>query len=73
MIPRLSIKGDPGNQWDGIGRRIGDRQTQGTVTVQFAPLKTSPIGERAARFISFWARRRRAESELARQYGTLDL
>jgi protocatechuate 3,4-dioxygenase beta subunit len=47
---QLFIKGDPGNERDGIYRRIGDAKARNSVTVEFAPLKDSRIGELAARF-----------------------
>jgi protocatechuate 3,4-dioxygenase, beta subunit len=47
---QLFVKGDPGNQRDHIWTRIGDALTQDLVTVGFAPVKGSRIGELAARF-----------------------
>jgi protocatechuate 3,4-dioxygenase beta subunit len=47
---QLYIKGDPGNAQDGVFQGIGDNQAQETVTVDFAPLKGSEIGELAAKF-----------------------
>jgi protocatechuate 3,4-dioxygenase beta subunit len=47
---QLFIKGDPGNGEDAIYRRIGDEAERDTVTVDFRPLKSSKIGELAARF-----------------------
>ena len=47
---QLYIKGHPGNARDGIYRRIGDRQAQEAVTVDFVPVKESRIGELAAKF-----------------------
>jgi protocatechuate 3,4-dioxygenase beta subunit len=47
---QLFIKGEPGNQRDGVYREIGDPKAQDSVTVDFAPLKDSRIGELAARF-----------------------
>lgn len=47
---QLFVKGDPGNQRDHIWRGIGDDSTRDLVTVGFAPLKGSRIGELAARF-----------------------
>ena len=47
---QLFVSGDPGNQRDGIWHRIGDEQTRALVTVDFAPVKESRIGELAARF-----------------------
>lgn len=47
---QLFVKGEPGNQQDRIWRGIGDPETRGLVTVDFAPIKESRIGELAARF-----------------------
>ncbi len=47
---QLFVKGDPGNQRDGIWKRIGDAQARALVTVDFAPVEESRIGELAARF-----------------------
>jgi protocatechuate 3,4-dioxygenase, beta subunit len=47
---QLFMKGDPGNARDGIYRRVGDEAARDTVTMEFAPLKRSRIGELAARF-----------------------
>ena len=47
---QLFVKGDPGNQRDHIWRNIGDDAARASVTVNFAPVKESRIGELAARF-----------------------
>ena len=47
---QLFVKGHPGNARDGIYRRIGDQAARDSVTVDFAPVKDSRIGEVAARF-----------------------
>jgi protocatechuate 3,4-dioxygenase beta subunit len=47
---QLYIKGHPGNERDGIYRHIGDAGARETVTVDFAPVKDSRIGELAAKF-----------------------
>jgi protocatechuate 3,4-dioxygenase beta subunit len=47
---QLFMKGYPGNEQDGIYRRIGDASAKETVTVDFSPIKDSRIGEVAARF-----------------------
>jgi protocatechuate 3,4-dioxygenase beta subunit len=44
------IKGEPGNDRDGIYKSIRDAKARDSVTVDFAPLKSSKIGELAARF-----------------------
>lgn len=47
---QLFVKGDSGNERDGIWKRIGDQPARNLVTVDFAPVKGSRIGELAARF-----------------------
>jgi len=47
---QLYIKGYPGNQRDGIYRGVGDAKAQESVTMDFAPIKDSRIGELAANF-----------------------
>ena len=47
---QLYIKGHPGNARDFIYREIGDRRAQEAVTVDFAPVKDSRIGELTAKF-----------------------
>ncbi|MFZ0710397.1 MAG: protocatechuate 3,4-dioxygenase [Terrimicrobiaceae bacterium] len=47
---QLYIKGHPGNQRDGLYRSIGDAEAEEAVTVDFATVKESRIGELAARF-----------------------
>jgi protocatechuate 3,4-dioxygenase beta subunit len=47
---QLFVKGEPGNEEDGIYRGIGDAQARATVTVDFVPLPNSRIGEVAAKF-----------------------
>jgi protocatechuate 3,4-dioxygenase beta subunit len=47
---QLFVKGEPGNEQDGIYRDIGDAQARASVTVDFVPLPDSRIGEVAARF-----------------------
>ncbi|MEW6211266.1 MAG: protocatechuate 3,4-dioxygenase [Acidobacteriota bacterium] len=44
------IKGEPGNERDGILRSIRDLKARESVIVDFAPIKESRIGELAARF-----------------------
>ena len=44
------VKGYPGNERDGVWRGIRDEKARALVTVDFAPLKGSRIGELAARF-----------------------
>jgi protocatechuate 3,4-dioxygenase, beta subunit len=47
---QLFMKGDPGNEQDGIYRDIGDAGARESVTMDFTPIKDSRIGELAARF-----------------------
>jgi protocatechuate 3,4-dioxygenase beta subunit len=47
---QLYVKGHPGNARDQIYRHIGDARAQDAVTVDFAPVKDSRIGELAAKF-----------------------
>ncbi|MBV8882318.1 MAG: intradiol ring-cleavage dioxygenase [Planctomycetaceae bacterium] len=44
------VKGHPGNDKDGIYRSITDPKQRESVTVEFAPVKGSKIGELSARF-----------------------
>jgi len=44
------VKGEPQNERDGVFRDIKDAKARESVTVDFAPLKGSSIGEVAARF-----------------------
>lgn len=44
------VKGDPGNERDGILNRIRDSKARNAVIVDFAPVKESRVGELAAKF-----------------------
>jgi len=44
------IKGNPSKDRDGVWRGVGDEKARASVTVDFAPLKGSRVGELAARF-----------------------
>lgn len=44
------VKGEPQNERDGVFREIKDPRARESVTVDFAPLKGSSVGEVAARF-----------------------
>jgi protocatechuate 3,4-dioxygenase beta subunit len=44
------VKGDPGNERDGILRRIRDAKARESVIIDFAPVKQSRAGELAAKF-----------------------
>jgi protocatechuate 3,4-dioxygenase beta subunit len=50
LTTQCYIKGDPGNDRDGIYRSIKDPKARAAITVDFAPMKSSRIGELAARF-----------------------
>jgi protocatechuate 3,4-dioxygenase, beta subunit len=47
---QLYIRGHPGNLRDGLYRSIGDADAQAAVTVDFAPVPGSRIGESVAKF-----------------------
>ena len=47
---QLYMKGHPGNARDGVYQEIGDAAARASVTMDFAPVKSSSIGELAARF-----------------------
>lgn len=44
------IKGHPGNEKDGIWKSVKDEKQRDAITVDFAPIKTSKVGELSARF-----------------------
>jgi protocatechuate 3,4-dioxygenase beta subunit len=44
------IKGHPGNEKDGIWKSVKDEKQRNALTIDFAPVKGSRIGELAARF-----------------------
>ncbi len=50
LTTQCYVKGHPQNERDGIYRRLGDEKARQAVTVDFAPLKESRIGELTARF-----------------------
>src|SRR5580704_5552396 len=47
---QLFMKGEAGNEQDGVYRQIGDQAARDSVTKEFRPIKNSRIGELAARF-----------------------
>jgi len=47
---QLFVKGDPGNLRDRVYQGIRDPKAKASVTVDFAPIKNSRIGELAAKF-----------------------
>jgi protocatechuate 3,4-dioxygenase beta subunit len=44
------IKGHPGNEKDGIWKSVKDDKQRDAITIDFAPIKSSKIGELSARF-----------------------
>jgi protocatechuate 3,4-dioxygenase beta subunit len=50
LTTQCYIEGHPGNEKDGIWKSLKDEKVRKSVTVPFAPLKGSRIGELAARF-----------------------
>jgi len=50
LTTQCYIKGHPGNEKDGVYRGIRDPQARDSVTIDFAPIKESKIGELAAKF-----------------------
>lgn len=50
LTTQCYVKGEAGNDRDGIYRSLKDPKARDSVTVDFAPLKDSKIGELAARF-----------------------
>src|SRR5262245_59327979 len=50
LTTQCYVKGEPGNDRDGIFRAIRDPKARDAVLVAFAPMKTSRIGELTARF-----------------------
>ncbi len=50
LTTQLFIKGYPGNERDNVWSNVRDAKARTAITVDFAPLKGSRIGELAARF-----------------------
>jgi protocatechuate 3,4-dioxygenase beta subunit len=50
FVTQCYVKGHPGNERDGIYRSLRDPKDRAALTVDFAPLKESKLGELAARF-----------------------
>jgi protocatechuate 3,4-dioxygenase beta subunit len=50
LTTQCYVKGESANEWDGIYRRIRDPKARESVTVDFAPIRDSHLGELAARF-----------------------
>ena len=50
LITQCYIEGHPGNEKDGIWKGIKDEKARKSVTVPFTPMKSSRIGELAAKF-----------------------
>ena len=50
FVTQCYVKGHPGNERDGIYRSLRDPKDRAALTVDFAPIKESKLGELAARF-----------------------
>lgn len=50
LTTQCYVKGDPGNEKDGIFRSIRDPKLRDAIAVDFAPIKDSKVGELAAKF-----------------------
>jgi protocatechuate 3,4-dioxygenase beta subunit len=50
LTTQCYVKGEPGNQRDGIYRSIRDEKAREAVTIDFTPIPGSRIGELAAKF-----------------------
>jgi protocatechuate 3,4-dioxygenase beta subunit len=50
FVTQCYIKGDPGNERDGVWRAIRDEKARNSVTIDFTPIPRSRIGEVAAKF-----------------------
>jgi len=50
LTTQCYIKGHPGNERDGIWKRLGEEKIRELVTVEFSPLPSAKAGELAARF-----------------------
>jgi protocatechuate 3,4-dioxygenase beta subunit len=50
LTTQMYVKGEPGNERDGIYRGLRDERQRESVTIDFAPLPDSKAGELAAKF-----------------------
>jgi protocatechuate 3,4-dioxygenase, beta subunit len=50
LTTQCYVKGHPGNEKDGIWRSVRDEKLRDAITIDFAPIKESKIGELAAKF-----------------------
>jgi protocatechuate 3,4-dioxygenase beta subunit len=50
LTTQCYVKGHPGNERDGIWRNVKDEKLRDAITIDFAPIKESKIGELAAKF-----------------------
>ena len=50
LTTQCYVKGHPGNERDGLWRSIRDEKLRDAITIDFAPIKESKIGELAAKF-----------------------
>jgi protocatechuate 3,4-dioxygenase, beta subunit len=50
LVTQCYIKGEPANEKDGVWKNIKDEKQRAAVTVDFEPMKSSRVGELAAKF-----------------------
>ena len=50
LTTQCYVIGHPGNERDGLWRSIRDEKLRDAITIDFAPIKESKIGELAAKF-----------------------
>jgi protocatechuate 3,4-dioxygenase beta subunit len=50
LTTQCYIKGEPGNERDGIYRSVRDPKAREAITIEFAPIKESKLGELEAKF-----------------------
>jgi protocatechuate 3,4-dioxygenase beta subunit len=51
LTTQLYVKGDPGNEKDGIWKSVKDAKQRDAITVDFEKVKDSKIGEQSASFV----------------------
>jgi protocatechuate 3,4-dioxygenase beta subunit len=50
LTTQMYVKGEPGNERDGLYRSLRDKQQRDSVTIEFKPLPESKVGELSANF-----------------------
>jgi len=50
LCTQFYIKGNPGNEKDGIWKSVRDQKSRDAITIDFKPIKESKIGELSAKF-----------------------